>query len=462
MSAVTAAPRPLPSLERALAAAVLFYGAVVFCLPVPHNEEVAALYPWWAKRLGIGNIQLHELLFIAWAGIFGWRFLLNTTFKRGMPGRQAGLAIMYLALWCGIMSLGAPLIGLDIGRTFRLFLNAGILFAVVKWSRQDEHMPLAMLVLGFLVGTIINLVISVRYPLIVYQTLRLSGQNTPGVAMAIALHLAAWLFLRTKSHRWQMIAVFGSALFAFGCAISYSRIGWFAGGLGLAAWSYVLLVARPRERSQSRRLKRVRLVLIPLLLLVIPYGVTSPIGQEGIRWLSILAEQKAQVRGRSDSTRVAYLLGTAEIVLAHPLGVGYSGFYAAMRATSTYRSGDAAPEVSVVDANPHATFLWYTTAGGIPGAVLSLFLFVALLNTLRWGLVSTMQRTGLVLFCLVAPPFLLMGMTVPYLFNSTILIVPAAIGAGWGWRQRALAREQARATEAAGVIAAPAPLPASR
>jgi hypothetical protein len=42
-----------------------------------------------------------------------------------------------------------------------------------------------------------------------------------------------------------------------------------------------------------------------------------------------------------------------------------------------------------------------------------------------------------VLFLLVAFPFLVIGLTVPYLFNSIILIAPAAIAAGWGWSRRA-------------------------
>jgi hypothetical protein len=89
-------------------------------------------------------------------------------------------------------------------------------------------------------------------------------------------------------------------------------------------------------------------------------------------------------------------VGTLEIVLRYPLGVGYSGFYDAMSATDIYRFGRANAEESVADANPHATFLWYSTAGGLPGGILSIIVFVALLNDLRRGLNSTFGLPGLI------------------------------------------------------------------
>jgi hypothetical protein len=118
-----------------------------------------------------------------------------------------------------------------------------------------------------------------------------------------------------------------------------------------------------------------------------------------------------------------------------------------MTATDVYRSGLAAEEESVVDANPHASFLWYTTAGGIPGGLSALLVFVLLLNSMRVGLVSALGRPGFMFFALVALPYLVIGLTVPYLFNSNILIAPAAIAAGWGWEARSRQREARSAGE---------------
>lgn len=429
-------PYKINVLERLLATFILFYGAMVFCLPVPFSEEIATLYPWWGKKIAIGNIQLHELLFLGWIALYGRRFVLRALLNGGIPTRQAAHWLIALALWCGLISLAAPLPWLDLGRTFRLLLNVALLFAVVRWTQQTGNFTLGMLILGFFIGTIINLVLSFQYPLIVDGIMRLSGQNTPGVAMGIAVQLSAWLFFHTNHRTLRLFTMLTALVLVFGCALSYSRIGWFAGGLGLIAWAYVLIAARPRERSDRRRLKNLRFVLVPLLVLALLFLLISPLGQESLQWVQILIQQKFSSEGNSAAARWAYVTGTAEILSRHPFGVGYSGFFDAMTATDTYRGGEAAEEESLVDANPHATFLWYTTAGGIPGGLMALAVFVMLLNSMRFGLVSAMGRPGLVLFALAAPPFLLIGLTVPYLFNSIILIVPAAIAAGWGWTWR--------------------------
>jgi O-antigen ligase len=429
-------PGKISVLERLLAAFILFYGAMVFCLPVPFSEEVATLYPWWAKRIDFGNVLLQEAIFLVWILLYGGRFVLRAQLNGGIPTRQASHWLIALALWCGLMSLVAPLPWLDLGRTFRLLLNAALLFAVVRWTRQTGNFTLGMLILGFLVGTIINLAHSFQYPLIVGGIMRLSGQNTPGVAMGVAIHLSAWLFFQSRHRTMQVFTVLAAIVFILGCAISFSRIGWFAGGLGLVAWAYVMIAARPQERSERRRLKKLRLGLVPLLAVALLFLLILPLGQESLQWVQTLIQQKYSSAEDSNAARWAYVTGTAEILSRHPFGVGYSGFFDAMKATDTYRSGKAAEEESLVEANPHATFLWYTTAGGIPGGLLALGVFVMLLNSMRFGLVSAMGRPGLILFVLAAPIFLLIGLTVPYLFNSIILIVPAAIAAGWGWTWR--------------------------
>jgi hypothetical protein len=419
-----------------LAYCVLFYAAVTFCLPVPPSEEIGAMYPWWGTRLGIGNVQLQELLFLLWFLLYGWSFVPRVMLNSGIPLRQAAIWLVALAVSCGLASLFAPLVLMDLGRTFRLLLNAALMIAVVRWTRLSGVTPLGVLILGFVGGTIINLILSFRFPLIILDTMRLSGQNTAGVAMGVAVHLAAWLFLRTTSRLWRIVAVGSALLFLFGCALSYSRIGWFAGGLGLAAWGYVLLLARPRTRSERSRLTTIRLVLVPTLAVALAVVLTSPLGQEGIQWILTLADQKLNTETESDTNRWAYVLGTIEIMSRNPLGVGYSGFFDAMTSTDTYRSGMALEEVSVTDANPHASLLWYASAGGIPAAVMAVLLLVLLLNGMRRGLVDALGRPGWMLFALVAPPFLLISMTVPYIYNSIILIVPAAIAGAWGWAQR--------------------------
>ena len=437
MSASIRIPKNPSVFERALTACVLCYGAVIFCLPVPFSDEVEALYPWWGKRIAVGNIQLHEMMFIGWLALYGGSFVWRACVNGGVPTRQVALGLITLALWCGLISLAAPLPWLDLGRTLRLLLNAALLLAIVRWTRQTGNLPLGMLVLGFFIGTVINLVLSFQYPPIVNGTMRLSGQNTPGVMMGIAIHLSAWLFFRASHRKLQAFALFATFVFAFGCAISFSRIGWFAGGLGLIAWLYVLIFAHPREQSERRHLKSARVVLVPLLVISLGSFLVSPPGQQWLQWIQSLAQQKIVNQGESNTQRWAYAIGTAEILARYPLGVGYTGFFDAMTATDIYVSGIAPVEDSPNDANPHAAFLWYATAGGVPGGLMALLVFVMLLNSMRFGLISAMGRPGLVLFVLVALPFLVIGLTVTYLFNSIALIAPVAITAGWGWEARA-------------------------
>ncbi|MCB1759306.1 MAG: O-antigen ligase family protein [Gammaproteobacteria bacterium] len=421
--------------ETYLAAGILFYAAIVFCLPVPHSDEVAALYPWWAKRVVLGKILLHELLFLAWIAFYGWRYLQRVLLNGGTPTRQAAIWLIVMAIWCGLISLTAPLLWIDAGRTVRLLLNAALMLAVVRWTRLHGDLPLGSLILGFFSGTVINLIISFQYPLIVNETLRLSGQNTPGVAMGLAIHFSAWLFYHTRQRLLQAFLLLATLVFAFSCALSYSRVGWFAGTMGLAAWAYLFVAARPFDQKQGRYLKQLRVVLVPIVLLALAVAPTSSLVQENYLWIGDLIRQKLSTGGDSDSLRWAYFEGSAEILSIHPLGVGYSGFFDAITATETYRSGTAAEEKSPSEANPHAAFLWYAIAGGIPGGLMAVLVFTMLLNSLRVGLKYAMGRTGLVLFTLVALPYFVIGLTVPYLFNSIILIVPAAIAAGWGWTQ---------------------------
>jgi hypothetical protein len=416
-----------------LAAFVLFYAAAVFCLPVKVLEDVA--FPWWATKVGIGNILLHELLFFVWIALYGSRFALRALLNGGIPTRQAALWLIALALWCGLISLATPLPLVDLGRSLRLLLYTALLFGVVRWTRQMGDFPLLMLVLGFFTGTIINLIVSFQHPLIVNEVMRLSGQNTPGVAMGIAIHLSAWLFFRSSHRTVQVFTVLATLVFVFGCGISYSRIGWFAGALGLVAWAYMLIAARPRERAERQRLKRTRRAWMPLLAIGLAALLTSPLAQENLQWIQTLIQQKASNQGDGDSGRVAYVVGVAEIVLKYPFGVGYSGFFDAMTETTIYRSGKAIEEVSLA-ANPHSAFLYYASAGGIPGGVMIIAVFVMLLNSMRFGLVSALGRPGVAFFALVATAFVLIGLTVPYLVNSIILIVPTAIAAGWGWTRR--------------------------
>lgn len=423
-------------LERALVAAILFYCSLAFCLPIPPSETVGLAYPWYAVRIDIGKVVLHELIFIAWLTLFGYRFVLRSFFNRGIPTRQAAIWLIALAIWCGLVSLTAPLPLQDLGRTFRLFLNIMLMFSVVRWTVRLGNFTLSVFVLGFLVGTVINLVITYKFPNTMFanDVMRLSGQNTAGVAMGVAIHLSAWLFYKSNLRRIQALALITCIVCGFGCGISYSRTGWVAGAFGMMVWAYILIFARPSGVIKRFILKRDRRMWIPLIAIGVVVLLSSSMGKKNLLNIQTLMSQKVFSEDRDkrgDAYRAAYFVGVGEILLKHPFGVGYSGFLDAMRSTQVYKSGKASKEDSY-EANPHSSFLYYTSAGGVPGAFMALTIFVLLLNSMRCGLVSTMSRSGLVLFAFISIPFLVIGLSVPYIFNSAILIIPTAIAAGWG------------------------------
>lgn len=423
--------------EYFLIAFILLYAGIRFTLPVPYNEDISSLYPWWAKTISFGNVILYELVFILWLALFGGKYILRALLNAGLPGREPAVWLLFFALWVGVISLSGPLVLQDIGRTLRLLLNVALILAAFRWARQDGVTAMLWLILGFLIGTIINFVISFQHPLIVAGIMRLSGQNTPGVAMGIAIHLSAWVFLMTTQQLTRALMLFASLLFLFGAAISYSRIGWGVSVFGSIAWAYVLAVANPRYFEQIRALRKSRRYLLPMLGMSIITMFVVLDGYQLVGWISALLDQKlgsGRVIG-GDQSRWAYVIGTLEILMQRPWGVGYSGFFDAMTNTAIYRSGAASPEVGY-GANPHASFLFFATAGGVPGFLMGLVVFILLLNTMRVGLRSAIGRPGIVLFWLIVFPYFVIGMTVPYLLNSVILIVPASIASGWGWMRR--------------------------
>ncbi len=424
--------------EKFLIAIILLYAGIAFTLPVPYNQDLFAIYPWWAKKISFGNVLLYELLFIFWIALFGGKYVYRVLLNAESPVRNSAVWLMLFAIWVGIISLSSPLVIQDIGRTLRLLLNVALLLAAARWAQLGGASPMLWLIYGFLIGTSINLLISFQSPLIIAGNMRLSGQNTPGVAMGIAIHLSVWVFLIASKQITKFLMLIASLIFLFGTAISYSRIGWSAAAFGCMAWLYVLLKANPRYLDQTIPLRKSRKYLLPLvgMGLIVLFIILD--GHEIIKWISALADQKLGPDSQSkegDAHRWAYVIGTLEILSQRPWGVGYSGFYDAMTITEIYRSGVASPELDY-EANPHAAFLWFATAGGVPGFFLGVTVFLYLLNNMRVGLSSAIGRPGMILFCLIIFPYLVIGMTVTYLLNSVILLVPAALAAGWGWAQR--------------------------
>jgi hypothetical protein len=415
--------------EHLLIAAILFYSGLVFCLPVHPTSTLAETmtYPWWASRIQFNLIILNEILFIIWLLLFGGRFVLRNILNRlGIPTRQAAICLIFLGVWCGVISviLDFSTITQNIGRTVRLILLAFMMIAAVKWARSIGTFVLVVFVFGILVGTVINLIISIQNPFILWGSFRLHGQNTPGVWMGLAAHLSAWLFALSDNIKTKLFSAVTLLVCGFACLLSFSRIGWILLGLGLVSWCVILLI---KMKSNNRKS-----AVLSIFLLCIPLGMLissqqfSGVASDVIK----LVNQKTWIGSDSNSERSSYIYGTTEIVLKNPLGVGYSGFYDAMIETEVYKSGVAARETRPKESNPHMTFLWYASTGGIFASLLSIALFYFLARIIKINLFRLFGRTGVILStCFIVSMFMI-GVTVPYLFNSLIFYLPVAIIAG--------------------------------
>lgn len=415
--------------EKLLIAAILFYSGLVFCLPVSPSDEMASIvtYPWWASRIDFGLIILHEFLFIFWLLLYGRNFVLrNLLNKLGMPTRQAAICLIFLGIWCGAISIILDFSSIiqNTGRTLRLILNAFMLIAAVAWARSLGNFVLAVLVSGILAGTIINLIISFQNPFIIWGSFRLHGQNTPGVWMGLAAHLSGWLFALSEKIKTKIFSIIILFVCGFACLLSFSRIGWIILGSGLVSWLGILAF-------KSNSINRKNTVTVFLILLIpISLLISSPQFSNISRDVINLVNQKTWIGSDSNSERASYIYGTAEIIFKNPFGVGYSGFYDAMIQTEIYESGVAARETRPKEANPHMTFLWYASTGGIIAGLLSIFLFYFLARIIKRNLLRLFDRIGLLVSISFIGAMFMIGVTVPYLFNSLIFYLPVAIVAG--------------------------------
>ena len=102
-----------------------------------------------------------------------------------------------------------------------------------------------------------------------------------------------------------------------------------------------------------------------------------------------------------------------------------------MMETESYRSGWAADETSIPeeDSNPHSLFLYYASAGGLVGGALAIAVFVFLCLALFRGIgLYGLSGSLLALFSTIA--FFVLAISVGYLFNSCVMLIPAAVSAG--------------------------------
>ncbi|TMJ41744.1 MAG: hypothetical protein E6G89_05605 [Alphaproteobacteria bacterium] len=326
----------------------------------------------------------------------------------------------------GIVSAGINGYALaDVGQALRLFLLGAFVLVVAHWSRtRGEAFVLRSYVMGVaLIG--------------VMPALR--SQNGAGGVLAIAVSLSAWLLLVGRTSGDTTVAIACALIGTVAAAMSFSKTSMTIVACGLVAW----IVALIRTTAMRRR----RLVAgggLAVLLAAGAYSARSAETSEVTAAVILSVKTKFANLDVTDQysmrARYLYFWGVAEIVAGHPLtGVSYRGFYDAITSTATYEAGGMADEDPESgrrgQSNPHNSFLYYAAANGLPGLVVSGLLFVMFLGYLRRSL-DVSVVSGRILWGCFALAYFIYGMTLPTLFDTPVLYVPAAVAMAMSSRQR--------------------------
>ena len=416
----------LTGLTRLIAFSVLFLAGWYLCLPETDMIEL----PFWASKIEFGpNILPHEVVFVGYLMVGGLAIVLRNAARRQYITIAASVCLVLLALWCATTSLLAPYPAHDVGRSARLVMQAVLLLALTHWSAASPLFVLRSFLLGLAVGSAINLVFTFQHPLTAAVLPRLLGQNSPGPPMGIAVCLVGWLILLSRRRADSLMAMIVAATCGVGALISYSKTGMLAAMLGFAGIALVAMRVSPSTRG------RVVIGVLGMLTIIGIGFLGSETGRPIWGAFTVMVSEKVESARPEESTSVqerwSYVLGVSEIVARNPLGVGYSGFRDAMMQTDVYASGRAADEstVDAADSNPHSLFLYYASAGGVLGAILCVAVFALLCAAFLYG-IGSYGVLGKAMALFLATAYFVLGTSVPYLFNSSVMLVPAALAAG--------------------------------
>lgn len=414
---------------RRLAALTVFMGGYELTLPgVGLGVRVSIAY-----GVFLGNLLViaYLLLFTCAGGLPRLKPLLLRT-------RIAALFLLVASLGLvGILSAGVNATTvLDFGQAARLALY-GIYFVLAAyWARTyGVTFPLRLYLLGSACGGLVNLYYTVRFPpSFVFDVLPgLYSGNGAGGTLGVSCALAAWLWMLRRERFDGPVAILVTAVGVTCAALSYSKTAMLIAFIGLLAWSTVLF------RREALPAWRRGGVLLLLLLALFQY--VKPFGREPLDVVAMVQRAVAVKFGNMTldkkfgiddynitGSRYAYWPMTFRVLADHPLlGVGYSGLYEAYgRARKGYEELALYEEPESRGTNPHNSFLYYVGSNGLPGLVLVVLIFAQGLRALLRSCLR-FRLQGAFLWTWLAAAYLIYGFTLPTLFNTEILYVPAAV-----------------------------------
>ena len=409
-------------LDRSWVAAILFLNGWDFSLPVSSTP-----LPFWVTPIQVVHgVFLHEALFIAYVGFTLLARAGSLPFPRGRAQR---IAILIAGLGAiGVLSAVANLRPpVELVAALRYFVLAVYFALAVKWTRK--YRPIFVLrtyLLGLLAAGIVTLYFTFT---LTHMTLgglpMLLGQNGPGGYLGMTVILGAWLMMIRTSRFDTLIAMGCFGVGILGTSISYSKSAMLLAAIGGTAWLAVLL-----QRFNTRRTRRWTAIAL-LALAAIGFAEREPLSDyaDGV---NRFIEMKFQyIDSESVRARYSYFLITSEILLRHPLvGVGPGGFYAAERETDAHKSPWAGAEDvdagAKGQAHPESSFLYYACADGLIGLFLVISIFFFSVGSLRRAFADR-GTAGTVVWACCSLGYMIFGLTLPTLFNTSILYLPVAV-----------------------------------
>jgi O-antigen ligase len=334
----------------------------------------------------------------------------------------------------------------------KLFLFSAYFLLVVHWSRsRGSTFFLRVYLAGIAAASTINIYYSVTATDIEkgfgYLPMLLSRNGAGGLS-ALAVPFGAWLITSRRARSDAPVAIAASLIGIGATAISFSKTAMTIGLCGIIAWLFVLT-----SSLVTRRSRRIGWTSLAVLLVAAIASPQSTQVSDVINNVTRSVQAKFAGLDLSDKysvgARYMYLWGVSEVLLEHPLvGVSYSGFYDAITRTPSYRTGQMADEDPEAGAsgqsNPHNSFLFYAATNGFPGLVIVSLLFVVFLHQLFRSLTGY-GLSGRAIWACLALAYVLYGFTLPTLFDTEVLYLPAAVAMAQVAEQRALKSGQLRA-----------------
>jgi O-antigen ligase len=387
-------------------------------------------YSWAQPIEVVHGVYLHELILTVFLAS---EILLGQAYRLVSNAKSLRLTVLWTVLGLlGVVSAGANGARfLDVFQALRLILIGGLAAAVAQWSAErTPTFAIRWYVLGLALGGLLNLYFTFTQPELTIDILPvLRSRNGAGGVLGAAVVLSAWLAIERRT-RWDApVALFCAVISVTACAISFSKTAILIGLCGIIAWSFVLGHAIGQRRGRLRSLLLVVSVVggVSVTLdFVSRAGFTEEIVRSvGGKFLDFDLRQKY-----SGGDRYLYFVAVGEVVVANPfVGVSYSGFYDAIVGTHAYETGEMAdedpdPERRAV-ANPHNSYLYYIAANGVPGLLGVIAISVACFGAF-WSANREAGKYGVGVWASLVCAYGIYGMTLPTLFNTAVLVVPAA------------------------------------